>query len=373
MSSHDCPGSSDATMAGRIDRRVIVTVPPGLFCGCVPVRSSSLEDLSGPALIPGCRSRGAARRQLPRHPHGLQHPGDETQPGTGDRPCRGRMQPAIRTVAQQGRQCEHQPDRRDPRGPFDPEGQAGLRLLRLNHARPPLPDAPGDRCRPRRSCHRPGLRSAKLDSLVAVRPGGGRSCASSLLGNSLVSTPQPPVREIFHNVQLDLLSIIYYYLNVRPAAPSAAAGLSVFEHRPASAIDSPPINMVSHRQREMKGTRPDHRHDVPRPVPVHPVRGLAMMPCYRGKSLPSERLKAASSPIPRLEGRLRCLPAKGGGRTPTRADFVGVAIAGQAAAWPRRTIQSGMHGVFRIGPLTDDCRINTHVISRATGDGRRGG
>ena len=57
-----------------------------------------------------------------------------------------------------------------------------------------------------------------------------------------------------------------------------------------------------------------------------------MMPCSRGKSQPSKQPKAASGPNQGLEGRLRCFLRVVVIGAPTLGDFVGVAIAGQAAA-----------------------------------------
>ncbi len=143
MSSHDCPRSSDATRAGRNGLQALLAVASGLGfdafqSGRRPLRALRPCSIPG-AVLPGDRSAG----ELPRHPHGLQHPGGESQPGTDDRSRRGRVQPGIHTIAEHCRQCEHQPDRRDPRGPFDAQGQWGPRLLLLNPRTTPARDAPG--------------------------------------------------------------------------------------------------------------------------------------------------------------------------------------------------------------------------------------
>ena len=61
-------------------------------------------------------------------------------------------------------------------------------------------------------------------------------------------------------------------------------------------------------------------------------------------------------------------------RPPRRRDSLDVAIVGLVCSLGIEPSlpESGMHGVFRIGPLTDECQTNTFISRRGVGRHARG-
>ena len=172
--------------------------------------------------------------------------------GSDDRHRRGGMKPGIHAVADHGRQCELQADRRDSRSPFEAQGQCGPRLRLLNHARLPLPDAPGITEHAREACsHQPGssvdrTQSSRLRYVQArddlKRPVYWPIPPCQLLSPGSRNFSQSPA-EGFMKCYSDVSVIFSSTIGACPQVRGGAS-LSDFEHRRRSTIDRFRVDMV---------------------------------------------------------------------------------------------------------------------------------